>query len=329
MRDVFLGPVSRRAAVGSLVAGAVALAHGRVAAQDLIALNVVGAPIDDFKTVQYGAKTGVFARHGLKVEIMMVNSGAAGLAAVAGGAANVALSSMPAIMQGFLRAVPFRIVAPAQLYLTDAPAVVLLVKKDGPIRTAADLNGKTIAGASLKDLNSVTTLAWIDRNGGDSSTVKVVEMPLSSAVPSLEDGRIDAFPVAAPYFDQALATGKVRVLTKPYDVIGKRFEATAYVALQPWIEADAAAAERFARAMHELIVFTNAHQSETVDLVASYSGVDAAVVAKSVRSVDPEYVEAANLQPLIDFAANARVIDRRFDANEIIASTALRPPARR
>ena len=79
----------------------------------------------------------------------------------------VAFTSLPAVLQAHVRGVGFKIVAPAQYYLTEAPTVGLIVKKDSPIRTGRDLNGTTIATSSLKDLNSTATLAWMDKNGGD------------------------------------------------------------------------------------------------------------------------------------------------------------------
>jgi NitT/TauT family transport system substrate-binding protein len=305
------------------------LSVSAVQGQDMPTVRVVGSPIDDFKPVYYGVKSGLFKRFGINVEIIPAASGSAALAAVIGGSAQVGFSSLPAILSAHLRGVGFKIVAPAQMYITEAPAVVLLVKKDSPIQTARELNGKTIAGQSLGDLNSIATAAWVEQNGGDSKTLKFVELPNSTAVPALETGRVDAFPVAAPYFDQALATGNVRILAKPYDAIAKRFEATAYVALDTYVANNSDAMTRFGRAMHDAIVYCNSHLPETADLVSSYSGVDAATVAKSVRAVDPEYVEASNLQPFIDFVAQHNIISRGFDASEIIASTVLKPPARR
>ena len=77
--------------------------------------------------------------------------------------------------------------------------------------------------------------------------------------------------------------------------------------------------------MHEAILYTNAHLDQTVDLVASYSGIDPAVIRRSTRVIDPEYLEARYIQPLIDAAATSGLIDRKFSAAEIISPYALRP----
>ncbi len=294
-------------------------------AQDLATIRVSGPPIDAYKAVYYGIRSGLFRRYGLNVEAATVSSGNAALAALAGGSVDVAFTSLLPVAQGHLRGVPFKIVAPAGWYISDQPQLMMLVKKDSSIRNGRDLNGKTIASASLRDLNVAGMLAWIDKNGGDSHSVRVVEIPNSALLAALDEGRIDAAILITPFLDQALASGKTRVLAKAYDAIAKRFETAGLVASADYIAKNQDAMTRFARAMHESIVYTNSHMPQTVDLVASYSGVEAAVIAKSVRATDPEYVEAKNIQPLIDVAAKYGIIEKTFDANEIISEVAVRP----
>jgi hypothetical protein len=83
---------------------------------------------------------------------------------------------------------------------------------------------------------------------------------------------------------------------------------------------------KFVHAMHDSIVYTNTHLAETVPLVASYTGVEPAVVARSVRAIDPEYIDPKDLQPVIDVEFRYKVIDRTFNADDVISSIALRRP---
>ena len=61
-------------------------------------------------------------------------------------------------------------------------------------------------------------------------------------------------------------------------------------------------------------------------LVASYTGVEPAVVAKSARAIDPEYIDPKDLQPVIDVEYRYKVIDRSFSAEDVISPIALRRP---
>ena len=122
------------------------------------------------------------------------------------------------------------IVAPLAVVFARSVYAAMLVKKDSPYKTGRDLNGKTIASPALRDLNWVASMAWIDQNGGDSSTVKSVEVPASVIPAALDDGRIDAATVTTPRYVQAVNGGKVRVLGKSYEAIAKHFAFAAIVA---------------------------------------------------------------------------------------------------
>jgi NitT/TauT family transport system substrate-binding protein len=296
--------------------------------QELPSVIVAGPPIDDFKTVYYGIRSGLFRKYGLNVSALNTQSGAAATASVVGGSTQVAFTSFPGVVQAYVRGVPFRVVAPAQWYISDSVTDALFVKADSPIRTARDLEGKTVGVVAISDLFSLTTRAWIDQNGGNSANVKFIEVPLSAITPALEDGRIDAGRLGSPFMEQAVGAGKVRLLGKNLDAIAKRYQASVFVSTADYIASHQDVMRRFARAMRESIVYTNTHLPETVDLVASFTGVEAAAVARSVRAVDPEYLDAKNLQPVIDFSYKYKFIDRTFSAADLIATVALKPGER-
>jgi NitT/TauT family transport system substrate-binding protein len=106
---------------------------------------------------------------------------------------------------------------------------VLFVKKDSPIHTGRDLNSKTIASGALKDINAVCTLAWIDNNGGESKTVRAVEVSNPTLMAALDEGWIDVAVILPPFQAAALDSGNYRVIGKPYDGIAKNFQIAAWV----------------------------------------------------------------------------------------------------
>jgi len=295
-------------------------------AQELQKLRLAGAPVDSYKSVFYAIKAGIFRKNGLEVEVQMLNSGAASAAALVGGAVDLAGVSALTLFQAHLRGVPMVYVVPSILLTSEHVTTQTVVLKTSPIQSGRDLNGKTIGSTSVSDMNSAATLAWIEQTGGDPKSVKVIEVPQSAAAAALQAGRADAVTLNEPQVGLALATGLTRSLAHPYDAIAKRLDAAGYAAMQPFIDKNADAIVRFERAMHESALYTNTHLAETVDIVAGYSGIAPDVVAKSVRMIDPEYLEVRNFQPLIDALARYGFLERAFPATEIISATALRPP---
>ena len=65
-------------------------------------------------------------------------------ASVAGGSTDIGFSAILSIATAFKKGVPFTIVAPGNVYDSAAPIAAIVVDKNSPIKTAKDLNGKTI-----------------------------------------------------------------------------------------------------------------------------------------------------------------------------------------
>ncbi len=313
--------------IAAAIAVTVAATQGAFAQSALTTVRVVGPPNDGYKAVFYGVKSGIFKKYGLDVQTSMVASGAAAAAALSGGGADVAYTNILTLIQAHTHNVPMVFVASGNLQVPGTSQTKTIVAIDSPIKSGKDLVGKTLGSASLRDINAAATLAWIDKTGGDSKTIKVVEVPASAGAAFLEEHRADAITMNEPAVSQAVATGKARVLAAPYDAVGTGMTA-GFAAMAPYVAANRDAMERFAKAMHESSLYTNAHPADTVDIVAQYSGVAPDVVAKSVRFSDAEYLEPRYLQPMIELCARYGLIDRSFPAAEVISPAAVKPPAR-
>ena len=88
--------------------------------------------------------------------------------------------------------------------------------RNSPIKTASDLNGKTIAGNGLGNIMQIASAAWMAKNGGDPSTAKFVELPFSEMPLALQSGRIDAAMISNPLLGVALTQG-ARILGDALD----------------------------------------------------------------------------------------------------------------
>ena len=108
-----------RRTFASLAAGAAFAACRRGAvAQTLTKISVATPPTDGAKALLWGVHAGIFKKHGLDVDVVPIGSGAAALAALAGGSVQVAFGNILSIASGYTRGVPFVIVAPGDIYTT-------------------------------------------------------------------------------------------------------------------------------------------------------------------------------------------------------------------
>src|SRR6202034_958562 len=128
-------------------------------------------------------------------DLQKMGSDTAIIAALVGGALEIGNGSTFAVVTAFAHGLPLQILAGGPVYdASDSnPYGMLLVGKTSPMKTAADLNGKTFGLSSASgDLNAVATRAWVEQHGGDWSSIHVLEIPQEAMVPALDAGRIDA-----------------------------------------------------------------------------------------------------------------------------------------
>jgi NitT/TauT family transport system substrate-binding protein len=297
-------------------------------AQDLPTIKIAAPPNDTVTSALYALKSGMFKRAGLNVELDAMASGAATAAAVAGGAVAFGNSSLITLIEAHAKHVPFTLVATSGMIETNVPYAAFVVRKDAPFKTARDLNGKTIATPALRDLNAISIMAWVDRNGGDSSTLHFIELSATATLAAIADGRVDAGILGTPILTQGLETGQIRVFAKAFDAVAKRFIHIGWFTTEDYAAKNRDVVERFARVMHDAAVYCNAHQSETVDMIAEFGKLDPTVVRRMARVTFAEYLTAPEIQPLVDVAAKYKVIDHDFNAAELISPYALKPPSR-
>jgi NitT/TauT family transport system substrate-binding protein len=288
------------------------------AAADLSVVRVASAADDDITPILYAQKSGAFQRAGLDVQVQRMNNGAATAAAVAGGSVDIGKSSMMALIAAHARNVPFTLIAPSGLYVSATPSALLVVPKASPIKDARDLSGKTMPTTGLRELMQIATDAWVDKNGGDSQSIRFIEMPASAIPPALDDGRVDAVTLNYPVLQKILDSGKVRVLAKPMDTIAPAFMIAAFFASNDYIEKNRAVLDRFRAVLKDAAKYVNGHHAETVNLLASFSGLEPATIANMQRVTNGLDLDPRQIQPLIDVAAKYKVIDKPFDAREML-----------
>ncbi len=289
-------------------------------AQTATALQIGLPPSDDGTPLMYAVHAGTLAKAGLNVTMTAAQSGAAVSAAVAGGALQIGISSLVPLIGAHARGLSFQLIMPAAIYSSKAPYAAMVVKKDGPIHSARDLNGKIVSSSALRDLIATSNLAWIDQNGGDSTTVKTVELPQSAVLAAIDEGRIDAGTFLEPHLSDALDSGKVRVLGYTFDAYGKTFPISGWFATAEYIRDNRDVIARFVRVMRDANAYCNAHHAETAPILADFAKVDVAKVQHSTRVLYGDVLDLKQIQNVIDISARYKVIDKPFTASELVST---------
>jgi NitT/TauT family transport system substrate-binding protein len=309
--------VKRRKLLGVFGAAASTLATAR--AQGAPVRVRIGTTLaDDIQSVLFAQRSGAYRRAGLDVEMTPGLNGAAITAAVLAGVFDIGKSSLIALMSAHLHGLPVTILAPAAVYDARTPFTELAVAIDSPAKTAKDLNGKIVAVPSLNDLNQVAISAWLDQNGGDSSSVKFVELPNSAEGVAVAEHRVEAAGLNHPWLADALEGGKIRILADDFNAIGNGFYISVWFTTTDYASKHPDVARAFTRVTLETAQFTNAHHADTAAMIAEITKIPLATVQKMPRVAMGTSVRAAAIQPMIDIAFKYKMIPRGFPARELV-----------
>jgi NitT/TauT family transport system substrate-binding protein len=311
-RDTFLGVSSAG------VSSAFVAATKSLSAQTLPKLRIGGSVVSDIVGALYATQSGIFRTYGLDVDVQRMNSSAAIVSAVIGGSLDIGKATIFALVLARSKGMPIVLEAPAAVYSSNAPTSGLVVAKNSTIQNARDLNGKVLAAASLGDIDSILNAAWIDQNGGDSRTIKHLELPISATAEAIVSGRVDAGMLNDPTLTEAVKSGKCRIIGRPGDVIGSLYVATAYFCTADFASQNAAVLTSFRKALDEATAYATAHPSEMIPLVAKFSGVDPRLVKLLVLAKSTALLDTHMTQPSVSIAAKYKAIDKPFSVKEMI-----------
>ena len=297
---------------------ALAVISAAAGAQDVPSMRVASLGHSDASSEPlYALAEGFFQRNGLDVKLSALSGGPAIIAAIAGGALDAGFCNTVSAAQAVERGIPIVVLAPAAEYPAEKPDTLLVKLRGSKIKTGADLNGKTVAVASLQGVLQLSAATWIDQNGGDSKSVHFLELPFTEMTASLKAGRIDAAMLAEPILSSEQT--EVERLGDAYGAIAPQWTLGVFVASKAWVAANPDLARRFVQAILETARWANTHRADTAKILAPQSKIDLARFATMARSRYGENLVAAHLQPPLDAALKYGQLKAPFDAAQWVA----------
>jgi NitT/TauT family transport system substrate-binding protein len=272
------------------------------AAQDANALHVVCSQVEGQAEAYYADDLGLFKKAGLSVDIQRSRGGSATVTAMLGGAAQIACTNPVSLGQALQRNVPFVILATGALWDAKAPSGYAIVAPNSPVRSPKDLSGQIVGIPSLGGLNQLIMTAFIQNGGGDGASVKFVELPESTTVEALAQGRIAASYMDEPEF--SAAGDRIRSIGAASDAIAKSFAETVWFTTSDWLSKNKPAARRAVDALYAAGAWAMANPEAAAGVIERRLGFkEARARVKFATRSDPGQV-----QVLLDAAAKYKFI---------------------
>jgi NitT/TauT family transport system substrate-binding protein len=293
-------------------------AAGPGGAQTVATIKVAMIPIEPAAPVYYAKENGFFAKAGLDVDIDQNPSTPAIASALLAGTYDIAYGTVPTLAQAHAKGLPFVLIAPG---IEDSSVHFgggIMVGVNSTMKTGKDFNGKTLGTAGLNTIAEYLPRAWIDKTGGDSTTVKFIEMPFPVTPEAIGSGRVDGAYLAEPFVTIAEQKHLAKLLTTGDDAISPiGYISTGWYTTLQWARAHPDLVVRFQRAMAEAASWANANPTLVVPILVKDFHADPTIVAAARRPYFPDRLVGALVQPFIDITAKYAKF-APFKADELI-----------
>lgn len=290
-------------------------------AQTPPALRVGATANDTYGEAYYALDAGFFAKAGLTVNLSTFTNGNAVATAVASGALDLGVTNPVALANAIAHGVPFVYFAGCGLYDSTAPTTQLCVAKDGPVHDPKDLEGKTVANSTLKDITYLATVAYLEKNGVDATKVQMTELPFSEMGVALQRGTVAGAIISEPSMTVAVRAGTARPFGKVFDLIAPRFYISGWFTTKDWYAKNTELAKRYAAVIYATARWANvsANHAQSGEILAKYAKINVETTRAMTRSRFDTALNPALLAPPLALAANAKLTSRPVSAAEMIA----------
>jgi NitT/TauT family transport system substrate-binding protein len=266
---------------------------------------------------------GFFKTEGLQLETVPLAGGAPIINGVTSGDLQFGWSNVISLYQAHVEGFDFKLVAGGATNVkTKNESHAIQVAKNSPIKTAKDLEGKTVAANTLNNIVHLMAMAWIDKNGGSSSKVKFVELPFPQMEAALSAGKVDAISVHEPFATAAIEKGNVRLLAQPWGDVLPKFLIASWFASEKWIAKNRGTAQAFVRAIDRGIDAIQADPQGSRAAMVKWAGLSPELAGKIGLPVFEKGISEKDIQTTIDLTRKYKLISKDIKASNVVSDLA-------
>ena len=298
-----------------------ALAHGISWAQAKGKLGYM--KIVDNAAMFVAMEKGFFKAEGLDLETLPLAGGAPIINGVTSGDLQFGWSNVISLYQAHAEGFDFKLIAGGATNVkAKNESHAIQVGKSSAIKTAKDLEGKTVAVNTLNNIVHLMAMAWIDKNGGSSAKVKFVEVPFPQMEATLSAGKIDAISVHEPFATAAIEKGNTRLLAQPWGDVLPKFLIASWFASEKWIAKNKETAQAFVRAINRGIDAIQADPEGSRAAMIKWAGLNPDLAAKIGLPGFEKNISEKDLQATIDLTQKYKLISKGIKARDVISELA-------
>ncbi|MEA2288945.1 MAG: NitT/TauT family transport system substrate-binding protein [Solirubrobacteraceae bacterium] len=282
-------------------------------------LNVGVIPIADVAPLYVGIKQGFFKEQQLTIKPKLAEGGAAITPAVLSGDFQIGFSNTISLLIASSKGLPVQVITQGVLGGKDESEAwaELMVLKDGPVKEPKDLEGKTIAVNTLKNICEVTIKASLAKKGVDVGTLKFIEVPFPDMNAAIEAKRVDGACVVEPFVSQGKA-GKAKGIDPFYVGTAPDLTVATYFTSRQYAEQNPGVVDRFVKAMNTSLDYSQQNPDAVREVLADYTQIPPEAAKDITLPVWRSELTTDTIEQLSKLSQEYGLIEEQPDLGQLI-----------
>jgi NitT/TauT family transport system substrate-binding protein len=306
--------VFRKAALCAAFLLAVTAAHG----ENLTTIRVGYSNVSGFAGLFVAKDQGMFARHGIEVEPVLIALNSTMPAALVGGSLQVAGPTPPVFVQAVEGGLDLVVISGCAVNDTTQSGQGVIARPGVVIQSAKDFEGKRVGVPGLGSYMHVMFRRWLTDKGADDKKVNFVEIPFAQGGDVLRAGNVDAIISTDPYYSRILNAKQGTLITRYLMEMPDGLFSIFYAANRDWATHNPALVKGFREALDEANAFILKEPAKARDILAKAMRLPPDAMASIVIPKLKTVVQPSDLKYWIDTLATQGITKTHPNAAGLI-----------
>ena len=271
-----------------------------------------------------GMDTGIFAKHGLELDVVPQNDVASIVSGVASNHYQFGFATAVHLINSVANHIPVKAVATVDGASNGDTGNALVAGAKSGIKAVKDLAGKTVAVVGLSSLNTLTTYAMAARAGIDYKTIKLVQLPFGQMPAALKADTVDAAVIQNPFVAPAISDGGTLIANGNKEIFPNTTALAMFLTSDPFIASNPKAVQGFADAMVESQDYALKHVEEAKKTLISHLQLTAEAAESAEFCLNcGRYITAKGLQDVEEVMKKFAGLKETIAVKDLVFSGAL------
>ncbi|WP_062214494.1 ABC transporter substrate-binding protein [Streptomyces sp. NBRC 109706] len=287
--------------------------------EGLTTVRLASAPLGHLAPIRIAQERGIFAEHGLDVEVDTESSDLTSVPSVLADRVDFATGDLTTLIVARSKGLDVKAVVPASAS-TGVPGEdygALVVAGDSGITRPSQLEGRTVSVNILTNIAAAAAREAVTADGGDADAVDLVELPFPQVPAAISTGQVDGAWVVEPFLSAAKAEGAVPIGWGFTD-LAEDLTVSSWYTSGSYAEQNPETVEAFRDAVREAYAYAREHEDEVREIIPTFTEISPEVAASITITGWRDEVSREAAEKLVGYALRDGLITEEPDLDELI-----------